>query len=44
VTFTEPDAASDSIICGGVLSEAAFAEDWLSEEEDEAWKHLQAAK
>lgn len=44
VTFTEPDAASDSIICGGVLSEAALAEDWLSEEEDEAWKHLQAAK
>lgn len=44
VTFTEPDVASDSIICGGVLSEPALAEDWLREEEDMAWKHLQAAK
>ncbi len=44
VTFTEPNAISDSILCGGMLSEPALSEDWLREEEDEAWKHLQAAK
>lgn len=26
-----------------LLSEAALAEDWNREEEDEAWKHLQPA-
>jgi hypothetical protein len=40
VTFTEPDTA----LCGAMLSEQALAGDWLSEEEDAAWAHLQVAK
>ena len=38
VTFTQPlDEAAD----GAALSERALAEDWLREEEDAAWAHLQ---
>lgn len=38
VTFTQPlDEAAE----GTVLSERALAEDWLREEEDAAWAHLQ---
>lgn len=44
VTFTEPDATRDTVLCGGLLSEPALAKDWLREEEDEAWQHLQVAK
>lgn len=44
VTFTEPDAMNDAIVCGAQLSEPALAADWLCEEEDDAWQHLQSAK
>jgi hypothetical protein len=40
-----PTAVSvDSAVCGAVLSEAALAQDWLRDEEDAAWGHLQAAR
>lgn len=41
VTFTEE---SDSVLCGAMLSEQVLARDWLTEEEDAAWAHLQLAK
>ena len=41
VTFTEE---SDDIFCGAMLSEQVLARDWLTEEEDAAWAHLQSAK
>ena len=53
VTFTQavvqeaapPTAVPvDSAVCGAVLSEAALAQDWLRDEEDAAWGHLQAAR
>lgn len=40
VTFTEPDER----LTDALLSEAALAQDWLREEEDAAWAHLQRAK
>jgi hypothetical protein len=40
VTFTEPvDEATD----GARLSERSLATDWLRDEEDAAWTHLQPA-
>lgn len=40
VTFTEPlDEAAD----GGSLSERSLASDWMRDEEDAAWAHLQSA-
>ncbi len=41
VTFTEE---SDNVLCGAMLSEQVLARDWLTEEEDAAWAHLQLAK
>ncbi len=41
VTFT---ASGDETLSGLALSEAALAKDWLGEEEDAAWAHLQADK
>ena len=41
VTFTSPD---DEALSGLALSEATLATDWLRDEEDEAWAHLQPGK
>jgi hypothetical protein len=41
VTFTQPE---DEAASGLMLSEPSLAEEWLSDEEDAAWAHLQAAK
>lgn len=43
ITFTET-AEANSDLCGATLSEPALAEDWLREEEDAAWAHLQDAR
>ena len=52
VTFTQEAAPgvtqaaelTDTASCGAALSEAALAQDWLRDEEDAAWAHLQAAR
>lgn len=44
VTFTQDTAVIDTAHCGAALSERVLAEDWLRNEEDAAWVHLQAAK
>lgn len=44
VTFTEEPLPLDTALCGASLSESALAQDWLRDEEDAAWSHLQAAK
>lgn len=41
VTFTEE---SDDAISGLQLSEQVLARDWLTDEEDAAWVHLQEDK
>lgn len=41
VTFTEP---TDEALSGLALSAPALAEDWLRDEEDAAWAHLQTAQ
>lgn len=41
VTFTTP---IDETLSGLALSEATLAKDWLSDEEDAAWAHLQPGK
>lgn len=38
------DRYGDSVDETALLSEAALAEDWNREEENEAWKHLQPAR
>lgn len=38
VTFTQP---ADEVLSGAVLSEHSLAVDWLRDEEDVAWAHLQ---
>ena len=44
VTFTDDLALADIALCGAALSEPVLAQDWLREEEDVAWAHLQPAK
>ncbi len=41
VIFTSP---ADEALSGLALSEAALATDWLRDEEDAAWAHLQPVK
>lgn len=41
VTFTEP---ADEALSGLALSAPVLAEDWLRDEEDAAWEHLQAVQ
>ncbi len=41
VTFL---GSSDEAVSGLALSEATLATDWLRNEEDEAWAHLQPGK
>ena len=38
VTFTQP---VDETLSGAALSESSLATDWLRDEEDAAWAHLQ---
>ena len=38
VTFTD---LKDEAVSGAQLSQASLATDWLRDEEDEAWAHLQ---
>ena len=40
VTFTQP---TDETLSGAALSESSLATDWLRDEEDAAWAHLQPA-
>ena len=40
VTFTQP---VDEALSGAALSESSLAADWLRDEEDAAWAHLQPA-
>ncbi|APW47508.1 hypothetical protein [Rhodoferax antarcticus] len=44
VTFTNEPLPMDTALCGASLSESALAQDWLRDEEDAAWSHLQAVK
>ena len=44
VTFTDEVPLGDTALCGASLSEPALAEDWLREEEEAAWAHLQPRK
>ncbi|MDT7835445.1 hypothetical protein [Aquabacterium sp. OR-4] len=41
VTFTQP---VDEAVSGAALSQRSLAVDWLRDEEDAAWAHLQSAK
>ncbi|WP_101102113.1 hypothetical protein [Macromonas bipunctata] len=44
VTFTDDAPLGDTALCGASLSEPALAQDWLREEEEVAWAHLQPGK
>ncbi len=44
VTFTDDGQPADTAFCGASLSEAVLAQDWLREEEEAAWAHLQPGK
>ena len=44
VTFTEDRVPLDTAVCGATLSQPVLAQDWLRDEEDAAWAHLQPAK
>ena len=44
VTFTDETPLGDTALCGASLSEPTLAKDWLREEEEAAWAHLQADK
>lgn len=44
VTFTDAPVAADTALCGATLSEPALAQDWLRDEEEAAWDHLQPGR
>jgi hypothetical protein len=44
VTFTDEAVRSDTALNGAALSEPALAQDWLRDEEEAAWAHLQPGK
>ncbi|MBS7244163.1 MAG: hypothetical protein KIG98_07475 [Comamonas sp.] len=44
VTFTDAAPWGDTALCGASLREPALAQDWLREEQEAAWAHLQADK
>lgn len=44
VTFTDDLPTPDTALSGASLSEPALAEDWLREEEEAAWAHLQTGR
>lgn len=44
VTFTDEAAPADNALSGAALSEPTLAQDWLREEEEAAWAHLQPGK
>jgi hypothetical protein len=43
VTVTDKPVPAETALCDAQLSEPALAQDWLREEEEMAWAHLQAA-
>ena len=44
VTFTDKAVRSYTGLNGAALSEPALAQDWLRDEEEAAWAHLQPGK
>jgi hypothetical protein len=44
VTFVDVVAPGDTALSGAALSEPALAQDWLRDEEEAAWAHLQPGK
>lgn len=44
VTFVDGVATGDTTLSGAALSEPALAQDWLRDEEEAAWAHLQPGK
>ena len=44
VTFTDEVLATDTALCGATLSQPALAQDWLRDEEEAAWAHLQPGR
>lgn len=44
VTFTDEPLNGDTALNGAALSEPVLAQDWLRDEEDAAWAHLQPGK
>ena len=44
VTFTDESVRSDTALSGAALSEPTLAKDWLRDEEEVAWAHLQPGK
>ncbi len=44
VTFTDEVVLVDTAVSGAALSESALGQDWLRQEEDVAWAHLQHAR
>ena len=44
VTFTDVPLNGDPALNGAALSEPVLAQDWLRDEEDAAWAHLQPGK
>jgi hypothetical protein len=44
VTCTDEAARSNTALSGSALSEPALAQDWLRDEEEVAWAHLQSGK
>jgi hypothetical protein len=44
VIVDDAPATPDTALCGARLSEPALATDWLRDEEDAAWQHLQAQR
>lgn len=39
--FMQEAGPVDTAACGAALSEAALAQDWLRDEEDAAWAHIE---
>jgi hypothetical protein len=44
VTFTDEAEVPASTLCGAQLTVSALATDWLNDEEDAAWAHLQSVR
>jgi hypothetical protein len=44
VTFVDQSVRGDTALDGASLSEPALAQDWLRDEEEVAWAHLQPGK
>ena len=44
VTFTDEAVSVDTALSGAALSQPALARDWLRDEEEAAWAHLQVGR